>query len=50
MTIKFTYHFNIFLAQPVAAFLGAYITETIQKHNDLRRRIVRAERWKWSAI
>ncbi|OSX54058.1 ATP-binding protein [Anoxybacillus ayderensis] len=33
-----------FPAQPVAAFLGAYITETIQKHNDLRRRIVRAEK------
>ncbi|AST07334.1 two-component sensor histidine kinase [Anoxybacillus flavithermus] len=33
-----------FPAQPLAAFLGAYITETIQKHSELRRRIVRAEK------
>ncbi|MGJ7035361.1 ATP-binding protein [Anoxybacillus eryuanensis] len=33
-----------FPAQPLAAFLGAYITETIQKHSELRRRIIRAEK------
>ncbi|MBB5356159.1 two-component system sporulation sensor kinase B [Anoxybacillus mongoliensis] len=33
-----------FPAQPLAAFLGAYITETIRKHSELRRRIIRAEK------
>lgn len=33
-----------FPTQPLAAFLGAYITETIRKHSDLRRRIIRAEK------
>ncbi|MBE2905976.1 ATP-binding protein [Anoxybacillus flavithermus] len=33
-----------FSAQPLTAFLGSYITEAIQKHSDLRRRIIRAEK------